>query len=212
MRLFLAADLDEGARASVAGAITRFRALAERDRAGCTAGVRWVDARNLHLTLHFLGEVDEGRLPLLKEAIAPALAFDRPRIGLAGWGVFPPKAPARVIWLGVAAGAGALGSAHASLAERLRAAGFTPEGRPFSPHLTVGRVKIPSGPHWERLARSMPPDPVCEWELHACTLFQSHVSPAGAVYRSLLSIPFAGAHASGVDEAEMRCMGGHRAR
>jgi hypothetical protein len=39
----------------------------------------------------------------------------------------------------------------------------------------------------------MPPDPVCEWDLRACTLFHSHVSPAGPTYRALLSIPFAGA-------------------
>ena len=212
MRLFLAADLDDGARASVAGAVTRFRALAERERAGCTAGVRWVDARNLHLTLHFLGEVDEGRLPSLTQAIAPALEFERPRIGLAGWGVFPSKAPARVIWIGVAAGAGALGFAHRVLADRLRAAGFTPEAKAFSPHLTVGRVKTPSGPHWQRMARSMPPGPVCEWALQGCTLFQSHLSPAGPAYQPLLVVPFAGASDGSSDQAGKRSTGGHRAQ
>ena len=193
MRLFLAADLDERARAAVAGAVTKFRTLAERERPGSARGVGWVDARNLHLTLHFLGEVGEDRLRLLREALAPALDLPRPRIGLAGWGVYPPKGPARVIWLGVAAGAEALGAAHAALGQRLRSAGLTPESRPFSPHLTVGRVRVPAGPYWGRLAGGVPPDPVCEWALHACTLFQSHLSPAGPAYEALLSIPFAGA-------------------
>lgn len=193
MRLFLGAELDEAARASVSGAVARFRGAAERDCPGCTRGVRWVDARNLHLTLHFLGEVDEGRVPSLTEAIAPAFDLAPPRIGLAGWGVFPPTGPARVIWIGVAAGAGALGAAHGVLGGRLRSAGFTPEARPFSPHLTVGRVKTPSGARWERLTRGMPSDSVCEWTLNACTLFESRLSPTGPSYRALLTIAFEGA-------------------
>ena len=193
MRLFVAADLDDAARAAVSGAVSRLRAQSERDRDGSTRGVSWVDARNLHLTLHFLGEIGEARLPALMDALAPALEFDAPRIGLAGWGVFPPRGPARVIWLGVAAGAGALASAHAVVGARLRSAGITPESRPFSPHLTVGRVKVPTGQHWHHLAASMPCVPVGEWELRACTLFQSLLSPEGPAYRALLSIPFAGA-------------------
>jgi 2'-5' RNA ligase len=154
-----------------------------------------VDARNLHLTLHFLGEIDEARLPILSDVLAPALDLDAPRVALAGWGVFPPRGPARVVWLGVTAGAGTLTAAHAVIGERLRSAGITPDARPFSPHLTVGRVKVPSGQHWSRLAAGMPPVPVCEWDQPSCTLFQSHLSPAGPTYRALLNIPFAGAPA-----------------
>ena len=190
MRLFLAADLDAAARASVAEAVTRFRDSSERDHPGCTRDVRWVDARNLHLTLHFLGEVDEGRLPSLTEAIAPALDLEPPRIGLAGWGVFPPKAPAKVIWVGVSEGAGALDCAHRVLADRLRSAGVAIEPRPFSPHLTVGRVRAASGPLWARLTGRMPSDGICEWALQACTLFQSRLSAAGPTYRALLRIPW----------------------
>jgi 2'-5' RNA ligase len=192
MRLFIAADLDDGARAAVAGAVTSLRAQSERERRGSTRGVSWVDPRNLHLTLHFLGEVDEARMASLGKALAPPLDLDAPRIGVAGWGVFPPRGPARVIWIGVTAGADALGSAHAILGDRLRSAGIMPESRPFSPHLTVGRVKVPSGDHWSRLAAGAERDPMGEWTLHACTLFQSHLSPSGPTYRALLSIPFAG--------------------
>jgi 2'-5' RNA ligase len=193
MRLFIAADLDDGAREAVSGAVARLCAEAERGRRGSTRGVAWVDSRRLHLTLHFLGEIDEARLPRLEEALAPAIEAVTPRIGLTGWGVFPPRGPARVIWLGVAAGAEALASVHAELGRRLRSAGITPESRPFSPHLTVGRVKVPSGLHWNRLTAALPLEPVGAWDLRACTLFQSHLSPAGASYRALLSIPFTGA-------------------
>jgi RNA 2',3'-cyclic 3'-phosphodiesterase len=195
MRLFIAADLDDGARKAASDAAARLRALSERERQGSTRGVRWVDARHLHLTLHFLGEIDEARLPSFTHVLAPALDLAPPRIGLAGWGVFPPRGPARVIWLGVSEGAEALASAHSALGQRLRAAGVTPEPRPFFPHLTVGRVKVPSGLHWNRLAERVPPAPVAEWYLDACTLFQSQLSPAGPAHRALLSIPFAGASA-----------------
>lgn len=197
MRLFIAAELDDRARQAVSAAVARVRDLSERDREGSTRGVGWVDARNLHLTLHFLGEVDEARLPLLTQSLAPALDFDAPRIGLGGWGVFPARGPARVIWLGVNAGAEALASAHAVLGRRLRAAGIATEPRPFSPHLTVGRVKVPSGLHWNRVMAAVPPSPVGAWALHACTLFQSHLSPSGPTYRALLRIPFAGARGQG---------------
>ncbi|MCU0250067.1 MAG: RNA 2',3'-cyclic phosphodiesterase [Vicinamibacterales bacterium] len=192
MRLFIAADLDDGARAAVSGAVARLRAGSERDRPGSARGVSWVDARNLHLTLHFLGDVEADRLSVLGDALAPALELDAPRVGLAGWGVFPPRGPVRVIWLGVTAGAETLTAAHAALGDRLRSAGITPESRPFTPHLTVGRAKVPSGEHWTRLVAGVPPRPVGEWDLRACTLFQSLLSPAGPTYRALLSIPFAG--------------------
>jgi 2'-5' RNA ligase len=200
MRLFIAADLDEGAQQAVAGAVAGLRALSERERQGSTRGVGWVDARHLHLTLHFLGEIDEARLPSLTESLAPALDLALPRIGLAGWGVFPPRGPARVIWLGVTQGAESLASAHEVLGRRLRAAGLTPESRPFSPHLTVGRVRTPSGLHWNRLAAAMPSAPVGEWDLRACTVLQSHLSPAGPTYRALQSIPFAGIAGTGPTE------------
>ena len=201
MRLFIAADLDDGARAAVSGAVAGLRAGSERGRHGPARGVSWVDARNLHLTLHFLGDVDQARLPALVDALAPALEFDGPRVGLAGWGVFPPRGPVRVIWLGVTAGGGTLTSAHAELGRRLRSAGVTTESRPFSPHLTVGRVKIPSGEQWHRLLASVPPDPVGEWHLRACALFHSHLSPAGPTYQALLSIPFAGASSAATADA-----------
>jgi 2'-5' RNA ligase len=190
MRLFIAADLHSAARAAVGDAVTQLRDRAEQVRQGSTRGVSWADPRNLHLTLHFLGDIDEARLPPLTEALAPPLALAPPRIGLAGWGVFPPRGPARVIWIGVSAGAAALASAHRVLGERLRSVGMTPEARPFSPHLTVGRVKVPSGPLWGRLTASMPSEPLCDWQLEACTVFQSLLSPAGPTYRALLTIPF----------------------
>lgn len=192
MRLFLAAELDAAARAAVAAAVGRLRERAERERRGSTRGVAWVDSRNLHLTLHFLGEIDEARWPALRDAAAPPLSAVPPRLALGGWGTFPPHGPSRVVWIGVAAGADGLAAAHAELGARLRAIGIVPDARPFSAHLTVGRVKTASGLFWRRVCDAEEAPVSGAWTLPACTLFQSHLSPAGPTYRALLAIPFAG--------------------
>ena len=195
MRLFIAADLDEAARAGVAGALTHLREWSERDRRGSARGVSWVRVGNLHLTMHFLGDVDAARLPALERALAPALGVEAPRVGLGGWGVFPPRGEPRVIWAGVTAGADALVRAHGMLGERLRQGGITPEARPFSPHLTVGRIKVPSGPHWIRAIAEAPPCPACEWVLNAYTLYESRLSPGGPEYAVRLRVPCTAARA-----------------
>lgn len=195
MRLFIAADLDGTARAAAADAVERLRERAEEERRGSTRGVAWVDARNLHLTLHFLGEIDDARWPALHAAIAPPLEVDAPRLALARWGTFPPRGPSRVLWMGVAGGVDGLAAAHAEFGARLRAVGVGPEARPFSAHLTVGRVKVPSGLFWQRVCDAAPAPVAGAWTLPACTLFQSHLSPAGPTYRALLAIPFGGARA-----------------
>ena len=193
MRLFIAADLGGAARTAVASAVERLRERADQERRAAARGVAWVDARNLHLTLHFLGEIDDARWPALRDAVAPTLDGGPPRLALGGWGTFPHHAPTRVIWMGVKAGAEELAAAHAELGARLRAAGLVPEARPFSAHLTVGRVKSASGLFWQRVCDAAEAPSTPAWTLPACTLFQSHLSPSGPTYRALLAIPFAGA-------------------
>lgn len=193
MRLFIAVDFDETVRSAIAAAVGLLRDRAEARSRGSARGVKWVDARNLHLTLHFIGELEDERVPGLTRVLAPALGLEDARVGFGGWGVFPPRGPARVIWIGITGGTATLTRAHAAIAGRLAGEGLTLESGPWSPHLTVGRVKVPSGQHWNRLTAGVRPVPVGEWDLRACTLFQSHLSPAGPTYRALLSIPFSGA-------------------
>jgi 2'-5' RNA ligase len=94
--------------------------------------------------------------------------------------------------MGVTAGAEGLAAAHAELGARLQAVGLAPEARPFSPHLTVGRVKTASGVFWQRVCAAAEAPAAGAWTLPACTLFQSRLLPAGPTYRALLAIPFAG--------------------
>jgi 2'-5' RNA ligase len=189
MRLFLAVDLDETARASVAEAVALLRRRADSLRAGLARTVKWVDARQLHLTLHFIGEIEDDRLPGLRTALEPPLGIGADRLGLGEWGVFPGRGESRVIWVGVTAGAATLGRVHAVLAGRLSEAGIALEARPFSPHLTVGRVRVPSGTAWRDLVGDVPPV-VCACEVRDCTLYRSRLSADGPSYEALMRIPF----------------------
>ncbi|HXO20151.1 MAG TPA: RNA 2',3'-cyclic phosphodiesterase [Thermoanaerobaculia bacterium] len=113
---------------------------------------RWVDPQTLHLTLVFLGETADARLPALAAGLTDACAAHPPfTMALAGGGTFPPGRPARVAWIGVAAGP-ELPSLQAAVAAAAAAAAglapIAPEDRPFTPHVTLARCREP----WPREA------------------------------------------------------------
>lgn len=136
MRLFLALKPDRPAEAQLAR-----RLLQVQERLGDLAGaLRWVPAENIHITLHFLGEVDAGRVAQLQEGLG--VSIDEPPfdVTIGDVGVFPASGPPRVVWLDIAKGQAPLARVHAELGRRLGDAGFALETRPLSPHLTVARV------------------------------------------------------------------------
>ncbi|MEA2646898.1 MAG: 2,3-cyclic 3-phosphodiesterase, partial [Chloroflexota bacterium] len=100
-------------------------------------------AENLHLTLAFLGELDDAAVGAAGDAVkgaAPALG-DSWRLTWGAPGVFPDWGRPRVVWLGVDAGVQRLVEVHGALAGELRARGLPAEERPYRPHLTLGRVR-----------------------------------------------------------------------
>jgi 2'-5' RNA ligase len=100
--------------------------------------LRWVAPSLWHITLAFLGEA-AGSLDFLEEWRPGA---GETKLRLAGLGAFPSNDHARVLWLGVSASKEFL-DLQASLAERLTAAGFVLEDRPYRPHLTLARFRNP---------------------------------------------------------------------
>jgi 2'-5' RNA ligase len=95
------------------------------------------------VTAAFLGEVPASRVGELR-ALAAAAEAEAPspdEAALEGLGAFPSWESPRVVWAGVGEGAGALRALESALRPRLAAAGFPTEGRPFAPHLTLGRLK-----------------------------------------------------------------------
>jgi 2'-5' RNA ligase len=145
--------------------------------------VHWVRRENLHLTLVFLGENPPEFTAKVKAQLARAAAETAGfALGMKGLGVFPSERSPRVIWLGVEPGKTELTALAACVLRELVTIGFIPEKRPFSAHLTIGRVKEPlpdvrSILERECVSRAFPVDEV--------VLFQSHLRPTGPVYERL---------------------------
>lgn len=105
-------------------------------------GIKWVPSDNFHLTLKFLGEVDNVEVPDVCKAIRsvcePSYPFE---LSFSGTGAFPDPSRARVLWIGVEDASGELTRIVSQLDERLADLGFKREVRDYTPHLTLGRTK-----------------------------------------------------------------------
>jgi 2'-5' RNA ligase len=132
VRLFVALDLPADIRESV------WRAAAPlRERA---FPVRWAASENFHLTLKFLGAVPDPRRAELQDALHAAVQGARAvPVSVEAFGAFPAADRPRVIWAAVGAEPGLELLQH-GVEQAFAPLGFPPEGRPFRPHLTLGRV------------------------------------------------------------------------
>ena len=187
MRLFVGIELDDRVRsaaAEIAGSLARD--LARHVEA------RWIASANLHITLWFLGEVEESRVEAVTRALdAPfrERAFD---LEISGAGVFPPSGPPRVLWLGVTAGADSLVRLNEQLGTRLPPLGFEPERRTYSAHLTIARIKdLARGTSSRDIREAVRKETARagRCRIGAVTLFRSRLSPKGASYEALLRVP-----------------------
>lgn len=137
-RVFIAAPLPEGARASIAEVVERVRG------AGVPGGgrdVRWVRLEGMHLTLRFLGPTLEPRIEDARSAVLAVAARTTPfQLVIGGAGTFPPVGRPRALWLGTRAGGGRLADLAAAVDAALVDAGWPHEERPFRAHLTLARA------------------------------------------------------------------------
>lgn len=109
------------------------------------ADVKWVEKENLHITLRFLGEIEEELVEKIKDTMLEiGKKFPPPKLEFKGIGAFPDLRRPRVIWIG--GEAPLLGEIAKDLEERIRKLGIPPE-KPFSFHLTLGRVRSPKNLH-----------------------------------------------------------------
>lgn len=186
MRLFVAVEIDERARQAADAVQQRLQKALDS-----TVTVRWVSPENLHLTVRFIGHVDEARAPEVIAVLAAPLDIAPFDIELGGCGAYPPRAAPRVLWIGVTQGLPSLASMHDAFNQRLRTFGFEPEARPFSAHLTLARVKdAPRGAGravGEALNRVTAP--ATRVHVTRATVFQSHLSPKGPRYAPVAFSP-----------------------
>jgi RNA 2',3'-cyclic 3'-phosphodiesterase len=154
-------------------------------------GLRPVPRHQLHFTLKFFEELPADRVAAAKQAAARAAVSAPPfSLELAGLGVFPPRGPARVLWVGCGAGARELTALAEAVEREFARAGFAPEPRPFSPHLTLARAKDPKpGRAAAELAASNAVAGVGAFPVRELVLFASVLGPAGAAHTPLARIP-----------------------
>ncbi len=107
-----------------------------------SSDVKWVEPQNMHLTLKFLGDTGEEKIPKIKEALSGICLNNNPfNIGFCGIGVFPKPDSPRVVWIGIKEGKERLTELAACIENGLTHLGFEPGKRAFSAHLTLGRVR-----------------------------------------------------------------------
>jgi 2'-5' RNA ligase len=136
VRLFIAIDLSPTLRERISNEISRLtRLLGSED-------VRWVKASNIHLTLKFLGETQENMVDRIKDKLEIiASQFPSFEFQIGEFGCFPNLRKPRVIWIGVQEQRGVLKKMYQAIETDLETLGFKKEGRPFSAHLTLGRLR-----------------------------------------------------------------------
>jgi 2'-5' RNA ligase len=151
--------------------------------------VAWVGRDNLHLTLKFLGTVAAARLPAVTAALEAAVArVGAFRLALSGLGAFPPGPRPRVLWAGVREGAAQAGDLAARVDAALAPLDIAPETRPFSAHVTLGRVRSRRAD--PRLAAALARASVFgQQHVAAVSLMRSELGPRGARYSELAALP-----------------------
>jgi 2'-5' RNA ligase len=157
--------------------------------------VRWARPETLHLTVHFFGQVDDERAAVAVDLVTPlairASPFD---VVLDRIGSFPPRGTPRVLWLGPSREVAPLTALALDCRAALSAAGFEVDQRPYNPHCTLGRPRLP----WSDDARNTwavatRQEPDIRFAASRLVLYESRSAPGGAVYTERASLPFGSA-------------------
>jgi 2'-5' RNA ligase len=168
LRLFVAIELPERIR-------ERLALLC-----GGVPGARWLSPETMHLTLRFIGEVQEAALGDIDAALsgvhAPAFPLSLDGIGNFGNGGRP-----RAIWAGVARNP-ALEHLHGKIESALVRSGLPPEGRKFTPHVTLARVKSAKSGRVGEFVAAHNPFQTEPFQVTEFTLFSSFLSHSGAIH------------------------------
>lgn len=155
--------------------------------------INWVPPDSIHLTLKFLGNVDAGMVEQVLTALEPIATSQPPFIlEIQGLGVFPQIRRPRILWIGCTGDISALLNLVSGIESALDPLGFFSEEKPYFPHLTLARIKHDNSQVGGVLAHSGLLEPsqnlgiLC---VDRITLFRSDVSPFGAEYTALRTVP-----------------------
>ena len=181
MRAFIAIDLPESVHTALGEVQQIFRSDC-RD-------ANWTRPEGIHLTLKFLGEITEGQTKQVVEALGQLGPFEPFTVEVKGFGFFPHAARPRVLWAGVIA-PGALAELAGRVETLMEKTGFAREDRPFAPHLTLARFKVPRPqPVLEAAAAAQAATSLGKFAASEFFLFESKLSSQGAQYRKVMRFP-----------------------
>lgn len=182
MRLFVGIDLPYEVRRNLELLLQMLRPKAD---------LQWSPPANLHVTTKFIGEWPEEDLDILKEALAEISPPGEFRVDIQGLGWFPDERNPRVFWAGIRGGESlpALARATEDACEPL---GIAREGRPYSPHLTLARIRRPVDlTALRKSLASLPSDHFGRFTATQFHLYESQLRPGGSIYTKLASFHLA---------------------
>jgi 2'-5' RNA ligase len=182
MRTFIAIELPEEIKDALAKLQDKLK--------DSQADVKWVKPENIHLTLKFTGEIDDEQLTELTKILEKTAGNNSSfQIRLSSVGVFPKINFPRVIWVGMGKGGNETKAIAEDLEERISLIGIPKEKRPFSCHITIGRVR--SSLNRDKLVNSLKAVDSLErkeFTVKKITLFKSTLTPKGPAYEILKAV------------------------
>ncbi|GAB3677694.1 RNA 2',3'-cyclic phosphodiesterase [Halopiger thermotolerans] len=182
-RLFVSVDLPDDLAESVADLQNEF---------ADASGLNFTDPEQAHVTLKFLGDVDENRLPALEDELAATVddaGVDPFEARFGGLGVFPSLEYISVVWFGAETGGEELTRLHEAIEERTTAMGFDPEDHDFTPHVTLARMEHAGGKELvQELVRERDPT-IGEMRVDEVRLTESTLTDDGPVYSTVERFP-----------------------
>lgn len=187
LRAFIAIDLPQPIQEAIEKQTSRLR------QAAGDGLVRWIPPQNIHLTLKFLGNIAASHMDFLKQLLHQTADSHQPfDMQIGGIGSFPNSKLPRVLWAGVHAPAD-LASLQKTIETGAARLGYEKEARPFSPHLTLGRVrqgidsrdlqKISAALNGIQIGN------IGSARVDAVHLYKSELRPEGSLYTKLFSAP-----------------------
>ena len=187
IRCFVAAELDENIRKQLAQLQDRLRRKLPPD----TTSIKWVKPENIHLTLKFLGEVDDNIIPDICSAVSEAVRCFNPFDSeIADCGCFGSSSSARVLWVGINEGQDKLTDLARAVDKALATLDFPRERRKFSGHLTLGRIRSSkSGRLVHDVVQNLEPIQLGTQTISQLTVFQSELTRSGPIYTALHHAP-----------------------
>ena len=183
IRSFIAIELPEEVKSGILELRNEF------NKAGCTS-IKWVAPQSIHLTLKFLGDVQLKKIDEIKKALEKATQGIAPfQLNTGELGAFPNLRKPRIFWLGLTGDLKLLLTLQQGVDKALIALGFPKEDRPFSPHITIARVRE-SATHEERTKfgeqiGKVPFTNKYDINVDSINLMKSQLLPTGAVYSCL---------------------------